>query len=106
MIEVQPRGQFQADRAGDPLDGLVNMFDLGIVLAVAFLISALQSHNLTKVLTQQPSQGTTGPSIVINNNQKLQTLTPSQTRIPVKGGTSVGTVYELPSGQLVYVTRK
>ena len=29
------------DAAGDPLDGLVNLFDIGIVLAVAFLIAGL-----------------------------------------------------------------
>ena len=29
------------DNAGDPLDGLVNLFDIGIVLAVAFLIAGL-----------------------------------------------------------------
>ena len=29
------------DSAGDPLDGLVNLFDIGIVLAVAFLIAGL-----------------------------------------------------------------
>ena len=30
-----------AHSAGDPLDGLVNLFDIGIVLAVAFLIAGL-----------------------------------------------------------------
>ena len=29
------------ENAGDPLDGLVNLFDLGMVLAVAFLIAGL-----------------------------------------------------------------
>jgi hypothetical protein len=29
------------DSAGDPLDGLVNLFDVGIVLAVAFLIAGI-----------------------------------------------------------------
>jgi hypothetical protein len=29
------------DAAGDPLEGLVNLFDIGIVLAVAFLIAGL-----------------------------------------------------------------
>jgi hypothetical protein len=106
MIEVKPRGQFQSDRAGDPLDGLVNMFDLGIVLAVAFLIAALQSHDLTQVLTKQAPSGATGPSIVLKNNQQLQPLKPGETRVPVKGGVSLGTVYELPDGQKVYVTTK
>jgi len=30
-----------SDEAGDPLDGLVNLFDLGVVLAVAFLIAGI-----------------------------------------------------------------
>ena len=29
MIRVTPRARISKDRAGDPLDGLVNMFDLG-----------------------------------------------------------------------------
>ena len=29
------------EAVGDPLDGLVNLFDIGIVLAVAFLIAGL-----------------------------------------------------------------
>ena len=33
MIEVTPHARTREDRAGDPLDGLVNLFDLGIVLA-------------------------------------------------------------------------
>ena len=45
-VRIRPPSR-RSDRAGDPLDGLVNLFDLGIVLAVAFLIAALQSVNLT-----------------------------------------------------------
>ena len=46
MIHVTPRARISRDRAGDPLDGLVNMFDIGIVLAVAFLLAALSSLGL------------------------------------------------------------
>ena len=49
---VTPRARMRGDRSGDPLDGLVNLFDLGIVLAVAFLLAALQSVNLTDLLTR------------------------------------------------------
>ncbi len=38
------------DAAGDPLDGLVNLFDVGIVLAVAFLVAGLS-------LTRDPRSG-------------------------------------------------
>ena len=40
------------DRAGDPLDGLVNLFDLGIVLSVAFLLAALSSLHLGGTITK------------------------------------------------------
>ena len=43
MIKVDSRARLHADRAGEPLDGLVNMFDIGIILAVGFLIAALQA---------------------------------------------------------------
>ena len=33
MIAVSPRAHSREDRAGDHLDGLVNLFDLGILLA-------------------------------------------------------------------------
>ena len=39
MITVNPHPRSREDRAGDPLDGLVNLFDLGIVLSVAFGLS-------------------------------------------------------------------
>ena len=45
---VTARARSHEDRAGDPLDGLVNLFDLGIVLAVAFLLAALSSFDLTR----------------------------------------------------------
>ena len=31
----------RVDRNGDPLDGLVNLFDVALVLAVGFLVLAL-----------------------------------------------------------------
>ena len=47
-MKVTPRARSRDDRAGDPLDGLVNLFDLGIVLSVAFLLAALSSLDLTE----------------------------------------------------------
>jgi hypothetical protein len=83
------------DAAGDPLDGLVNLFDIGIVLAVAFLVAGLgltfDQH--THRLKQRTSA-----------TQRTQTL-PSSTSAPsVSGhGQPVGTVYRLSNGQLVYM---
>jgi hypothetical protein len=105
MIEVKPRAQTRTDRNGDPLDGLVNMFDVGIVLAVAFLLAALQSLNLTQVLTRRATVASPN-SIVLHRNQRLVPLKPGTTRVRVRGGGAVGTVYRLPDGRLVYVAKK
>jgi hypothetical protein len=88
-------GQLDSD-AGDPLDGLVNMFDLGLVLAVAFLIAGL-SIAAGKSAAQQKQPTKTSE----------QTLTtPSSKQTAAGQGQAVGQVYRLPSGQLVLVKPK
>jgi hypothetical protein len=87
-------GQLDSD-AGDPLDGLVNMFDLGLVLAVAFLIAGL-TIAATKSAQQQHRQQQTKTT--------EQTLTtPSSKQTAAGRGQAVGQVYRLPNGQLVLV---
>jgi hypothetical protein len=87
------------DAAGDPLDGLVNLFDIGIVLAVAFLIAGL---GLTLDRHTHRLQARTPTT------QHTQTLpTPSSSAPAASGhGQAVGTVYRLDDGQLVYVQKK
>lgn len=106
MIRVTPRAQRRRDRAGDPLDGLVNMFDLGIVLAVAFLLAALQSLHLTDLLTQRDvtlvRQTPSGEAIVVKRGDQLKTLRLTSRRAAGVGA-RVGSVYRLPDGRLVYV---
>jgi hypothetical protein len=83
--------------SGDPLDGLVNLFDIGIVLAVAFLIAGV---GLTLNTTAHKLQKRV-PSI-----QQQQAL-PTPTGAPSRSGQGepVGTVYRLADGQLVYVKK-
>lgn len=103
MIKVTPRARVHQDKAGDPLDGLVNMFDIGIVLAVAFLLAALSSLGLSDAVKEG---GLTKPAL------GEVTIKPGQTieDVPDEGvktqgrGTPVGTVYRLADGRLVYVT--
>lgn len=80
--------------AGDPLDGLVNLFDLGIVLAVAFLIAglgvAVKKESAQVNESAQPSAQTT--------------IREPQQKTTAKGqGQAVGQVYRLPDGRLVLV---
>jgi hypothetical protein len=105
MSRVRTRARCRTDRAGDPMDGLVNLFDLGIVLSVAFLVAALQSLNLAKALTQGKAALRTSntPTITLKQNQQLERLKPGERRVKVSSAGKVGSVYRLPDGSLVYV---
>jgi len=103
-IKTSPRARSREDRAGDPLDGLVNLFDLGIVLAVAFLLAALSSLKLTSALIHHSHASQ--PQITIARNQSTHPLNLRPNQRIVGRGTPVGTVYRLSSGQLIYVAPK
>jgi hypothetical protein len=109
MIRVTPRARRRGDRAGDPLDGLVNMFDLGIVLAVAFLLAALKSAGLTSILTDsgRAASGSQVPkdAVLVAPGQELKPLQPSGAQVAGRGA-EVGSVYRLRDGRLVYVQKK
>lgn len=105
---ISPRARSHEDRGGDPLDGLVNLFDLGIVLAVAFLIAALSSLDLTEVLTdreaaEQARNRVTADSIVINPNEEARTIDLEPGQKVVGSGEQIGRVYRLDDGRLVIV---
>jgi hypothetical protein len=86
-------GQLDSD-AGDPLDGLVNLFDLGIVLAVGFLVAGLSlgaNEHTEKVQHTAPTSTQT-------------TLSRPATKQTASGrGQPIGQVYRLPDGRLVLV---
>jgi hypothetical protein len=86
-----------ADEAGDPLDGLVNLFDVGMILAIAFLIAGLGiTLNLkSDKFEARQSKQASGRSKVIP--------TPSHAPKATGRGVPVGQVYRLPDGRLVYV---
>jgi hypothetical protein len=104
---VTPRARVHRDRGGDPLDGLVNLFDLGIVLAVAFLLAALSSLNLTGLLTRKDvtvvRSGPHDQTVIVKRGDRVQTLRLDRDRRVVGRGSRVGSVYRLADGRLVYV---
>lgn len=102
MISVTPRARSRQDRAGDPLDGLVNLFDLGIVLSVAFLLAALSSLHLSGTLTKNGLRASQAKVIRIQKGQTVAPLPKPGTKT-IGRGTQTGVVYRLANGQLVYV---
>ena len=107
MSIVTPHARLREDRSGDPLDGLVNLFDLAIILAVAFLLAALSSLKLQDLLTKKDltiisNPGAPGQAVIIRHGDRVQVITPQGGQV-IGRGTRVGSVYRLQDGRLVFV---
>jgi hypothetical protein len=105
---VNPRARTREDRAGDPLDGLVNLFDIGIVLAVAFLLAALTSIDLAPSVLKQNSEQAAGSqvpadSVIVKPGEEDNPIQLQQGERVVGQGEPVGTVYKLDDGRTVIV---
>lgn len=111
-MKVTARARSRDDRAGDPLDGLVNLFDLGIVLSVAFLLAALSSLDLTSALTERATKSMRAQAarsqeaVVADRDQKVKPLKLEPGERVVGRGKPVGTVYRLADGRTVIVQGK
>lgn len=85
------------ENAGDPLDGLVNLFDIGIVLAVAFLIAGLTLSVNAKSGKIQRRAGTAEARVRVLPK-------PAAGKRAQGRGQPVGTAYRLADGRLVIVS--
>jgi hypothetical protein len=84
------------ENAGDPLDGLVNLFDIGMILAVAFLIAGLGlTLNAQRGGQSRQRRAAAGAERVLPN--------PASAPSATGRGEQVGRVYRLPDGRLIYV---
>jgi hypothetical protein len=106
-LTVTPRARSRPDRAGDPLDGLVNLFDLGIVLSVAFLLAALSSLKLDDILTNERVEvirnTSKGQQVITRQGQKVTRIQLQPGQKVVGRGDRIGSVYRLNDGRIVYV---
>jgi len=107
-VKVTPRARAREDRAGDPLDGLVNLFDIGIVLSVAFLLAALSSLDLTSVITDgdrplDQSSQVAADSVLKSPSEDVETIQVQPGEEVVGRGEPVGTLYQLDDGRTVVV---
>ena len=96
------------DEAGDPLDGLVNLFDVGMILAVAFLIAGLGLTLNLKGTKLETRSGAAHPQAGATAGADKERTIPNPAGGPRASGhgTPVGQVYRLPDGRLVYVKQK
>ena len=107
-MKVTARARGREDRAGDPLDGLVNLFDLGIVLSVAFLLAALSSLNLTDAITgkaKAPARERAADAITAKRGQEVRRVKLKPGEKVVGHGEAIGTLYRLSDGRTVIVRK-
>jgi hypothetical protein len=91
------------DDAGDPLDGLVNLFDIGMILAVAFLIAGLGLTLNVKSDKLEVRHAASVHAKVAAGAGEERVIPNSASPHAAGRGTPVGQVYRLPDGRLVYV---
>lgn len=106
-MKVGRRARSSPDRAGDPLDGLVNLFDLAIVLSVAFLLAALASLKITGLLGKEDvtivARTENGEQTIIQKHGNKVTVLHVTAEEATGTGVRLGTVYQLRDGRVVYV---
>ena len=103
---VTPHARRRGDRAGDPLEGLVNLFDLGIVLAVAFLLAALSSLKLSSLLTSDDvtvvREQDGKKAVIVKHGDRVRSIELSRRRV-VGTGERIGSAFRLADGRVVIV---
>jgi hypothetical protein len=97
-----------ADRNGDPLDGIVNLWDVAIVLAVGFLVAALAAAGVTGLLTNENMTVVTDPGtpqmqVIVKEGGKITKLDMESGEQVAGAGTLLGSFYKLADGTVVYV---
>lgn len=97
-----------ADRNGDPLDGIVNLWDVAIVLAVGFLVAALAAAGVTGLLTREnmtivTDPGTPQMQVIVKEGDKITKLDMESGQQVAGAGTLLGSFYRLSDGTVVYV---
>jgi hypothetical protein len=97
-----------ADRNGDPLDGIVNLWDVAIVLAVGFLVAALAAAGVTGLLTNEnmtivTNPGTPEMQVIVKEGDKITKLDMESGEQVSGAGTLLGSFYRLADGTVIYV---
>ncbi|MCO5165398.1 MAG: DUF2149 domain-containing protein [Planctomycetes bacterium] len=94
-------------READPLEGLANLFDVGVVFALGFLVALVSAMHLAGVFDPQARVTVTterpdGLEVVVRDGRR--TVVRRLTKDVGSGeGTRLGTAYRLTDGSVVYV---
>jgi hypothetical protein len=92
----------------DPMSGVANLFDLGLVFIVGLLLALFGAYHLEELLredseltiTKQTADGVM--EIIVKKGKKIEAMRVSESKAKGKGE-RLGTAYRLEDGSFVYV---
>jgi hypothetical protein len=85
------------DQEDDPLGGLINLFDLWIVVVVALILMLVRSAEQLAAMTTKAQESQ------VNSESLVPMAKFRETDFELSGkGTRLGTAYRLQTGEIVY----
>ncbi len=95
---------------GDPLSGVVNLFDASMVLVVALLLALAGSAGLAEVVARMSTEditivtnpGRPDMEMIIKHGEKIEHLRADDSRGAGRGE-RLGIAYRLDNGEVIYV---
>ena len=107
MSRVNRFGRSCLDEEADPLTGLVNLFDVAMVFAVALMVAFAIQSRMTEFLTAEDATfvknaGKDNMEIIVKKENKVTRYKSEKTSGSGKGQ-RVGIAYQLENGEIIYV---
>jgi len=93
----------------DPLNGVANLFDLGLVFIVGMIVSLFAAYHLQDLFSDQSNLTITKKSasgqmeVIVKQGKQVKALRVSADERSKGQGTRLGVAYRLEDGTMVYV---
>lgn len=94
------------------MGGVANLFDVAMVFAVALLVALVASYHLPELITPDhdvtivKNPGEPTMEVIVKNGENIETLNMSETMVEEDVVGTVGTIYEMKDGGMIYVPSK
>lgn len=101
------KGLRSSEEDTDPLSGMANLFDLGMVFSVALMIGLILQLRVPEFFSQQDftivkNPGKDNMEIIKKEGKKIEKYKGTKGNSEGKGK-KIGTAYQLENGEIIYI---